>query len=119
MKGFNGPARVATSGGSVTIEDVTGKVHGSTSGGSISARFSVPLSDEVKLQTSGGSVTVHLAEGSAFNLDAATSGGSVTTDIPVAVVGKVARNHLSGPVNGGGQALVLRTSGGSIRVEKL
>ncbi len=118
VKNFRGPIHVGTSGGGVTIENVAGKVEGSTSGGSISATFSSPLSDEVKLETSGGGVTVRLAENSAFDLDAATSGGSVSSDLPVTVVGKIARNHLRGPVNGGGKPVVLRTSGGSIHVKR-
>ena len=119
VKDFRGPARVGTSGGSITIQNVSGQVRGTTSGGSITALFSTPLTDEVRLETSGGGVTVRLAEGSAFNLDAATSGGGVSTDLPVLVVGKVARDHLSGPVKGGDQAVVLRSGGGSIRVQKL
>lgn len=115
---FQGPARVETSGGGINLENVTGKVDGSTSGGSIAARFSLPLSEEVKLQTSGGGVTLKVRENSAFDLDASTSGGSVRSEIPVAVVGKIEHSHLKGPVNGGGKRVVLRTSGGSISVKK-
>ena len=119
VRDFRGPLQVETSGGGISIENVVGKVAGSTSGGSISARFSSPLADEVKLETSGGGVTVRVAENSAFDLDAATSGGGVSSDLPVTVVGKIAHDHLRGPVNGGGKPVVLRTSGGSIHVKKL
>src|SRR6266568_3966578 len=119
VKEFRGPIQVESSGGGITIENVAGKVEGSTSGGSISARFSAPLSHEVKLGTSGGGVTVQVAGSSAFDLDAATSGGGVSSDLPVTVTGKIARDHLKGPVNGGGKPVVLRTSGGSIHVKKL
>jgi len=118
VKDFHGPARVGSSGGGITLENVAGKVDGSTSGGSISARFSSPPSDEVKLKTSGGGVTLHVPENSAFNLDASTSGGSVASELPVTVVGKIARGHLKGPVNGGGKSVVLHTSGGSIHVKE-
>jgi putative adhesin len=118
VKEFRGPALVESSGGGITIENVAGKVEGSTSGGSISAQFSAPLSEEVKLETSGGGVTLRVPENSAFNLDASTSGGSVNSELPVSVVGKVAHSHLKGPVNGGGKPVVLRTSGGSIHVRK-
>jgi DUF4097 and DUF4098 domain-containing protein YvlB len=118
VRDFHGPAHVGSSRGGITIENVAGKVDGSTSGGSISARFSVPISEEVKLETSGGGVTLRVPESSAFDLDASTSGGSVASDIPVAVVGKVQHSHLKGPVNGGGKNVILRTSGGSIHVKK-
>ena len=118
VKEFHGPAHVESSGGGISIENVAGKVDGSTSGGSISARFSAPISEEVKLETSGGGVTLQVPESSAFDLDASTSGGSVNSELPVSVVGKVEHSHLKGPVNGGGKAVVLRTSGGSIHVRK-
>ena len=101
------------------MENVSGKVTGETSGGSISAVFASPGPNEVKLSTSGGGVTVRVPENAAFDLDASTSGGSVSSDLPVTVVGKVASSHIKGPVNGGGKPVVLRTSGGSIHVKKL
>jgi hypothetical protein len=118
VRDFKGPAHVESSGGGITLENVTGKVEGSTSGGSISARFSSPLSEEVKLGTSGGGVTLRVPDNSAFDLDASTSGGSVNSELPVTVAGKVDHSRLKGPVNGGGKAVVLRTSGGSIHVRK-
>jgi hypothetical protein len=118
VKNFHGPAHVHSSGGGLTLENVSGKVSGSTSGGSISARFSSPLSEEVKLETSGGGVTVRVPDSSAFDLDASTSGGSVASDLPVSVTGKANHRHLKGPVNGGGKPVFLRTSGGSIHIQK-
>lgn len=119
VKDFRGPAHVATSGGGINLENVVGSINGSTSGGSINARFSTPLTDEVKLETSGGGVTLRVPEASAFNLDASTSGGDVSTDLPITVVGKLTRGHLSGTVNGGGKPVFLRSSGGGIHVKKL
>ncbi|SPE54286.1 conserved hypothetical protein [Verrucomicrobia bacterium] len=55
----------------------------------------------------------------AFNLEARTSGGGVTCDLPVTVQGKVEHSHLMGVINGGGLAVVLRSSGGGIRIRKL
>lgn len=119
VRDFHGTAQVHTSGGGITLENITGRVEGSTSGGPITARFSTPLTDEVKLETSGGGVNVRVATGSAFNLDAATSGGSVSTDLPVTVVGKISRGSLSGTVNGGGKTMYLRSSGGGIQIKTI
>jgi hypothetical protein len=118
VRNFRGPAHVESSGGGLTLENVLGKVEGSTSGGSITAQFSSPPTDEVKLGTSGGGVTLRVPDSSAFDLDAATSGGTVQSELPVEGAGKPGRNHLKGPVNGGGKPVVLRTSGGSIHVKK-
>jgi hypothetical protein len=119
VKNFQGPAHIETSGGGITVDKVQGQVDGSTSGGAIVAILNSPLAGPVKLETSGGSVTAHISEGAAFNLDAESVGGGVSSDLPVVTTGKREHNRLKGPVNGGGKLIELRTSGGSIRVEKL
>ena len=119
VKAFKGDVHVGTSGGGLTIENVAGQVEGSTSGGSVSALLPSPLSGDVELSTSGGSVTVVVPADAAFELDASTSVGRVSSELPVTMVGKVARDHLEGTVNGGGKSVVLRSSAGSIRLKKL
>ena len=118
VRDFDGPAKSGSSGGSITFENVTGAVEGSTSGGSISARFNLPLTEPVKLSTSGGGISLRVPENSAFDLDAVTSGGGAKSDLPVTMSGKVPKDRLKGPVNGGGKTVYLRTSGGSIHVKK-
>jgi DUF4097 and DUF4098 domain-containing protein YvlB len=119
VKDFRGPVQVKSNGGGITIENAAGKVDGKTSGGPISASFATPITDEVTLATSGGGVTLRVPEQSAFDLDATSSGGNVRSDLPVDAPGKPVPHRLKGPVNGGGKPVVLHTSGGSIRVEKL
>ena len=119
VRTFNGPAAVDTSGGGVTMENVNGKVAALTSGGPIRAVLLSPLPGEVTLTTSGGGVTVSVPETAPFNVDAETSGGEVTCDLPVTVQGKIERDRLKGPVNGGGPGVVLRSSGGGIYIRKL
>lgn len=108
-----------TSGGSISIDDASGLIDAHTSGGSISARITKPLRGESKLSTSGGNVTISLATGIAVDLDAHTSGGRVHSDVPVTVNGTMDEDELRGKVNGGGPRLVLRSSGGGIRIHKL
>lgn len=117
-KDVDGPIEVKTSGGAIDIENAKGKVDAHTSGGSVSASFQSPINDEVQLKTSGGGVTLKVPESSAFDLDASTSGGSVSSDLAVKTDGKPKRTSLRGPVNGGGKPVVLRTSGGGIRIKK-
>ncbi|MBN8248817.1 MAG: DUF4097 family beta strand repeat protein, partial [Verrucomicrobia bacterium] len=118
VKSFQGPVQVNTSGGSVRLDDVTGAVDGSTSGGSVSASLAT-VAEPVKLSTSGGAVTLRVPSGAAFDLDASTSGGSVGCDLPVTVTGKRSGSRLQGPVNGGGKPVVLRSSGGDVRVKTI
>jgi DUF4097 and DUF4098 domain-containing protein YvlB len=110
---------VETSGGGITIDGAVGKVEGSTSGGSINATLAGPVSDGVKLETSGGGITLRVPANAAFDLDAETSAGNVNSELPVAVAGKKERDHLKGPVNGGGKTVWLRSSAGSIHVRRV
>lgn len=64
-----------TSGGALSIEDLTGELHARTSGGSISVGN---VTGDVKLHTSGGSISTDTITG---NLDAHTSGGSIRITI--------------------------------------
>jgi hypothetical protein len=56
-----------------------------------------------------------------MSLDAETSVGRISTDFAVTSViqGKVPKNRLKGGINGGGPLLKLRTSAGSIRLQKV
>ena len=118
VRNFHGPADVETSGGGITLERVAGKINGDTSGGGINAVLVAPLPGPVKLSTSGGGIKIKVPGDAAFDLDAETSAGSVNSELPVTVTGKLRRDHLRGPVNGGGKPVVLRTSAGSIHIIK-
>lgn len=116
---ITGEVRAHSSGGSIRIADALGTVDASTSGGSITARISQQPRGDSELSTSGGGVTVTLAPAVRVDLDARASGGGVRSDIPVTVQGTQGEDSLRGKVNGGGPKLVLRTSGGGIRVKGL
>ena len=119
VRNFGGPVSVETSGGAMTIENVNGKVKASTSGGPIDAVLPSPIPGDVTLSTSGGGVTVKVPGNAVFDLDAETFGGGVRCDLPVTVQGKIENGRLKGSVNGGGPAVVLRSSGGPIHIKKL
>ena len=118
VRDFNGPARVETSGGGLNIENVGGEVSGSTSGGSIHATLRQPVSGPVRLVTSGGGVTLKVAPDSAFELDAATSGGDCRSEIGLSrqTSNPKDANSLRGVFGTGGPKVILRSSGGGIRV---
>jgi len=73
---------------------------------------------ELKAALSSGSVNLSLDPQAAFTLNARTSSGSVTCDFDVLVSGGTDRNKLEGDVNGGGAAVKLTTSSGSVNVIK-
>ncbi|SRR5579871_636780 len=128
LSNLSGTEDFSTSGGSLTVEKLSGKIHGETSGGSINVSDS---KDDIDLGTSGGSIEANNCTGkirlstsggslSLRNLDgdikAVTSGGSVD--------GKIVKGELSTHTSGG--SLSLRemacsldasTSGGNIDAE--
>jgi hypothetical protein len=114
-----GEVLARTSGGGIDIEDAAGRVDASTSGGSIHATISRQPSGDSKLSTSGGAVIVSLAPSIAVDLDAEASGGGVSSDVPITIQGTQDDDSLRGKINGGGPRLVLRSSGGGVRVKSL
>jgi putative adhesin len=114
-----GEVLARTSGGGIRIEGAKGRVDASTSGGSITATLSSQPAGDSRLSTSGGGVTVNLASGIGVELDAKASGGGVHSDVPITVQGTQDDDSLQGRINGGGPKLVLRSSGGGIRVRSL
>lgn len=112
-----GSVRAETSGGSIRVDEVMGAIDASTSGGSVSAFISQQPAADCRLSTSGGGVAVRLADGLAVDVDAAASGGRVTSDFVLGDESKT-RSSLRGKLNGGGPKLVLRTSGGGVRIDR-
>jgi hypothetical protein len=105
-----------TSGGTISLEDVAGSVSARTSGGSISANLIGGLTGDVSLRTSGGSIRVRAAESVIARVDASTSAGRVRSDFHD-VAGNA--SSLREDLNGGGPELMLRTSAGSITLERI
>lgn len=117
LENSSGPVVAETSGGSINIESAGGAVFARTSGGSVEVGFAGQPDGDSELRTSGGSVTAYLNDDVQANIDASTSGGRVTSDIPgVAPENSAGRSNLEQALNGGGPELVMRTSGGSVRI---
>jgi hypothetical protein len=110
----NGDVEARTSGGPIEVRGAAGAVDAKTSGGGIVASF---VDDPAgRLETSGGSIEVTFPEDASADLDAKTSGGRVRVDHEVTFSRPARKHHFVGEINGGGMPLVLRTSGGNIRV---
>jgi len=114
---IEGNVEARSSGGPIRVHDVEGRVSARTSGGGISVRFESAPAGE--LRTSGGGIEVEFPEGLGAELDARTSGGDIETDVPVTLLGKQSESTLNGKLNGGGPRVVLRSSGGDIRLRKM
>jgi len=114
----SGDLKLHTSGGSLTVIAHDGNINGHTSGGSIKATFLGHPTANCSLSTSGGGIRVDLPADAAVSLEASTSGGNVRSDFEVPGRDPGEKNRISGPINGGGPAFHLRTSGGNIRIDK-
>lgn len=115
-----GNVQAQTSSGSIRLDSVGGTVNARTSSGSIRVSLAGQPREACSLHTSAGSITVNLMSDIEVDVDAETSAGRISTELAVASViqGKMPKNRLKGSINGGGPLLKLRTSAGSIRLQK-
>jgi len=112
LEGISGSQQFMTSGGSLNVDHVSGKINGKTSGGSINV---VNSTDEIDLTTSGGSINATDCEG---RLRLTTSGGSLNLSN---LKGDIRAVTSGGSIHGGniGGELETHTSGGGIHLENL
>ena len=111
---LRGDVDADTSGGDVRLLNVDGKIRGNTSGGNVRCSL-VGSNRGISATTSGGDIELTLPRGAIGNLEATTSGGDITSDLPVTAT-VLKDHHLRGTLNGGGQPIEARTSGGNIRL---
>jgi len=117
LEDMQGDVDIKTSGGSLNLDNIIGEINAKTSGGSITLKLPKNPTQDSKVKTSGGSITAYLAKGVAVDLSAKTSGGRVSSEFTVD--GTIKKRSIVGTINGGGPKLVLKTSGGSVRVKEI
>lgn len=112
MRNLSGTHNFSTSGGSLRLEKLSGKIYGKTSGGSIDVSNS---RDKIDLSTSGGSIR---AENCSGMVTLNTSGGSITLNT---LKGTIKARTSGGSIRGGDikGELSAHTSGGSIDLQDL
>jgi len=115
IQNFGGAAATDTSGGNLKLDRIGGRISGKTSGGSINATLSSPVAGDVMLETSAGTITVAVPSNAGLDVDAEANAGNVSTDLPI-TSGRSSPETLRATINGGGKALYLRTSAGSIHI---
>jgi len=116
MDAVSGDIDADTSGGGIRIEEAGGFVRADTSGGGITVLFAEGNDRGGKLSTSGGSVEAVIDPSVPLTIDASSTGGGVSCDVPVTVQGRLSKTSVKGTLNGGGELLILSTSGGGARV---
>lgn len=115
VRNFSGDTEVKTSGGKLTLENIAGRVTGKTSAGSISCALVDPVPGDVTLQTSAGSIDLSVPAKAGLSVDAKAGMGSIRTEIPMLAM-RSSGDRLEGTLNGGGKAVSLKASVGSITI---
>lgn len=116
-EGMAGDLTLKTSNGHISVARSEGTVHAETTNGGIDAELTRVSGKDLRFETSNGGVSLRLPRGARFTVDAETSNGSVQSDFQVPGERK-GKHSLSGPVNGGGPALYVRTSNGGVRIRE-
>ena len=112
MANLTGDQNFSTSGGSLNINRLMGNINGRTSGGSINI---VDSKSQIALKTSGGSIRARNCSGI---ISLSTSGGSLSlTDLD----GTIEANTSGGSVSGNNITgeLITHTSGGSMSLQSI
>jgi len=112
LDNLSGSQDFSTSGGSLSAQGLNGKIKGRTSGGSIHVADS---KDDIDLATSGGSIEADNCNG---NIRLSTSGGSLNLS---SLKGNIEASTSGGSINGNSidGALIAHTSGGSVNLRDL
>ena len=112
-RSVRGDSDLKTSGGDIRAT-IDGKIAAHTSGGDVTAEL-IGENRGISVSSSGGDLTVRVPKETKGELNAATSGGSVRTELPVTTT-EMGEHKLTGTINGGGNSIYARTSGGNIKV---
>ncbi len=116
VTGVDGPLKVETTNGRIELHGCSGSVDLSSTNGAISAELlALAPSASNRIETTNGRIEITMPSSSRAEVDASTTNGRVETAIPI-TTRTLDRNELHGSMNGGGPALKLRTTNGSIRI---
>lgn len=114
-----GSVEAKTSGGDINIYTSNSPVYARTSGGDIELEYSGD-NKGIELKTSGGDIYLKVSPTIKANAELSTSGGSVSNSgVTISNASKMSRTKIIGEINGGGEKLIARTSGGDVELKKL
>jgi DUF4097 and DUF4098 domain-containing protein YvlB len=119
-RALDGRADITTGDGHVNVEGRFDALTIRTGDGSVTARAGKgsTVASPWNIHTGDGSVDLDLPGEMQANLDASTHDGRISLGIPVMVEGTFSSTKILGKMNGGGQAIVVRTGDGSIHLNK-
>jgi hypothetical protein len=107
-----------TEGGSLWIKEATTGIDATVKDGSATAYLSKTPSSDCKITANAGTIELRLGESVAATIDASWSSGGIMSDFKIASKEGKKGNSLKGDINGGGPLITLRTTAGSIHINK-
>ncbi len=118
LQGIHGGLTARSSDGELVVRDAAGPIELKTSDGNIELSLAEPIPmSRVVCTSSDGDIRLDLPESAAFTVEARTSSGRVNIGVPGKFQFDPNGKRVEGHANGGGPAVMLRTSDGSIMVE--
>lgn len=116
-KFISGNLKAFTSGGNIIVKSKNVNVVAKTTGGDIK----IYLANDFKgidAEATGGDILVELPHNSKANIEAETHGGEIECDISNIKTKKATKSKLIADLNGGGEKLIEKTSGGGILIKE-
>jgi hypothetical protein len=114
----SGKALAVAEGGTVSMKETAELTEATANGGSVKASISKPPRAACKITANAGSIDLQLPASAAVTVDATCTAGVISSEFAVAGSGSGERTRLRGDINGGGPALLLRATAGSIHLRK-
>lgn len=113
-----GEIRLRSTNGGISVTDAAGSVNAATTNGGIQVELDRVSDARMEFETTNGGIRLDLPSGIRASVVARTTNGTIETDFPISVRGEFRRTRLEGDINGGGPAIELRTTNGSIRIRE-
>jgi DUF4097 and DUF4098 domain-containing protein YvlB len=114
-----GKADLKNSSGDIEIQNAVGGLTAHAEAGDVQAGFPKEVTGDAKVTTNGGTIYARFDAEAHCSIDATSSVlGHVESSLPLASEsGSVSRSHLAGKLNGGGTKIVLKASGGHVKID--
>ena len=109
---------MTTERGSLWIKEAADGIDATVAGGSVTAFLPKTPRSDCKITATDGTIELRLGESVAVTIDAAWSSGGIMSDFKIASKEGKKGNSLKGDINGGGPLITLRTTAGSIHINK-
>ena len=115
---LDGKCDIASKDGSIRVAGRFDSLDVRSGDGSVEARVEhgSRMSSAWNIRSGDGSVELTVPSDLRANIDASTEDGHISSRLPISVQGDISKSHVQGTMNGGGPALVIHTSDGSIRL---